>query len=113
MLLCAVLVACYGILSVAATGPHAHDLRSAATRDRESPPSAAVEAPASEGSSGQKGRLVHCRLCAWSRSTARPAFAASMSEVEPRPLALRPIPEDSRAENRLAATALLRAPPEA
>jgi hypothetical protein len=111
-LLCVVLAACYGILAVAATAPHSHETGATIRLDRG--PQARVEVVdgrAREGRSGQSERLALCRLCAWSRSTARPVPATDIIEVEPPRLTARPIPEESRAEDPLSANALLRAPP--
>ena len=84
-LLRAVVLACYGILTLAATVPHSHELgaREAAR------PRAAAQVPSlvdlagasSDGSGG--GRQSPCSLCAWGRSMARPAATATLEDAGP------------------------------
>ena len=114
--LCAVVLACYGILSLAATAPHAHyldDFRSAGpvvARSAGQGPALACR-PDTGSTPGNGGRASQCRLCAWGRSVARPAAAAHLGESEPPLPTIRRVIDGIQLEAPLASTALLRAPP--
>jgi len=116
-LLAAVLAACYGILAVAATAPHAHDSRPSppsheAVRSLDALPAVLGE-PDNADHPASHARPNQCRLCAWGRSMARPASATQLHEIEPPPVSVRRTPDVVRPDLTLVLTPLLRAPPAA
>lgn len=103
-------LACYVILAVAATGPHAHDL--AATPGSTGPDDHGWQAvPAESDAAGGVHRSGECRLCSWQRWSS-PELREEATEHRDAPTASwRLDPDRYAVRDPLAHPTLLRAPP--
>jgi len=109
----ATVLACYGILTLVATAPHAHEFGPGSLPkplDTIFCPTLADGSGAPAESSGSS-RPTLCGICAFGRSLARPASGASLEEVGPSVRLPQRPPDAVSPEAPHGSAALLRAPP--